>query len=194
VILIRSLRIRNEAPILVGHLYEAFAHLVLSEGGCFRTRAANGGAVNLLQLEKKKLVHLRKRGDIKNVAANEYGQGHNTFAAFDVVSTNPHQLFNTMVTEDTECRIDGKVLLETFTHMESFPKPCNYYWVVPSDKFDAFTEQPASGMRSEELATYITQFVVEVPIATHHVDPQVSRGRSEDEKSPEKKKAKIDTA
>ena len=70
--------------------------------------------------------------------------------------------------------------------MESFPRPCNYYWVVPSDKFDTFTKQTASGMHLGELAEIITQFVVEVPIEVYHVDIQVSQGHSEDE-SPEKK-------
>ena len=63
---------RNEAPILVGHLYEAFAHLVLSEGGSFRARPLEAGPRFELQLEKKIAVWLGKR-DIKDVAANEYG-------------------------------------------------------------------------------------------------------------------------
>lgn len=155
--LIHSLRIRNEAPILVGHLYEAFAHLVISEGGCFRARLAeNLGICFELQLEKKTLVHLRKKEDIKGVAKNEYGQGHNTFPVFDGITTNPCRLFNMKVTENEEQGINSHTLQDAFNYMKIIPQPCEYYWVVPSDKFKTFNKHTPT--------TLIKQFVVEVPI------------------------------
>lgn len=187
VTVLRHLRVRKEAPILVGHLYEAFAHLVLSDGGNFRARRAEDNVHIELQLEKKRMVHLSICKDLQNVRENEYGQGHNTFPALDGITTKPQRLFNMTVTEDTDRGINGDTLRDAFTFLGSFHRPCEYYWVVPADKFDAFTPQQARGMRSGELASLISQFVVEVPIDTQQVNlPK----ESQDEKSPEKKKQK----
>jgi len=48
---------------------------------------------------------------------------------------------------------------------DTYPRPCRYNWVVPSNKFETFEKQKVNGIRSQELDSMMEQFTLELSIS-----------------------------
>jgi len=73
--LLRGLQHRDGVPLLFGHLYKSFAHLVIPRGGDFRTRNLSTGDSAILHLEAKTSKSLGNVHDLLKVGKNEYAMG-----------------------------------------------------------------------------------------------------------------------
>lgn len=163
--LLRTLQNRDGVPLLFGHLYENYAHLVIPRGGDFETRNLSTGESTTLHLEPKEKKLLRQVEDLSNISAGEYGWAHNSFPAVDAVMSDPPTLFN--MTTNLKHGLDKTTLKKVLNNLpeETFPRPCHYNWVMPSNKFDNFGKQSISGTSVMELDTMVEQFAMELSIS-----------------------------
>jgi hypothetical protein len=140
---------------------------VLPQGGDFPIRNLTTGDVSTLHLEPKTTKQLQNVHGLTTIEQNEYGEGHNTFPAVDAVVSDPPNLFNMTASSNQQRELNGDALRTVFNNLptDAFPRPCHYNWVVPSDKFESFQKQKASGFRSKELDTMVEQFALELSIS-----------------------------
>lgn len=165
--LLRSLQNRDGVPLLFGHLYENFAHQVIPRGGDFLTRNLSTGKSAVLHLKEKASKPLANVHDLSKVGKDEYGMGHNTFPGLDAVVSDPPILFNMTVTRKEQRGMNDTTLKSALDNLpeETFPRPCHYHWVIPSNKFDNFQKQSVNGIRSKELDSMLEQFAMELSIS-----------------------------
>eukprot|EP00026_Physarum_polycephalum_P004352 Phypoly_transcript_04370.p1 GENE.Phypoly_transcript_04370~~Phypoly_transcript_04370.p1 ORF type:complete len:622 (+),score=82.74 Phypoly_transcript_04370:133-1998(+) len=161
--LLRGLQGRHGAGVLFGHLYEYYAHVIISQGGQFRVRNLTTNKISTLRLKRMETKYLLEVENISTVGPGEYGQGHNTLP----VVSSPPLLFNMTANNDPHRGLNGNGLKISFSRLpeETFRRPCKYYWVVPSNLFESFQKQTATEMRGGELDLLVNQFVLELSIS-----------------------------
>lgn len=162
--LLRQVQHREGSEIFFGHLYESFAHQVLSRGGTFKYRDLENHKIGKFHLKPKSRKLLHNQHSLIGVGVDEYGAGHNTFPAIDAITVNPSALFNMTVAHNRR-----RGLTETLEPIldalpPSFPLPRPFFWVVPSAMFSTFQKQSATHLRSAVLSGKLHQYVLEVPI------------------------------
>ncbi len=172
-------------PLLFGHLYENFAHQVIPIGGDFRTRNLSTGNSAILHLEEKTTRQLCNVHDLLKVGDNEYGMGHNTFPGIDAVVRDPPTLFNMTVTHKQQRGLNDITLKSTLNNLpeKTFPRPCHYNWVMPSNRFEDFQKQSVNGIRTKELDSMLEQFAMELsisePVQKHSVGGQSAKRKKQ---------------
>ena len=165
--LLRNLQLRDGVSLLFGHLYEDFAHLVIPRGGDFRTRNLSTGDEAVFHLEEKISKPLANVRDLSKVDKNEYGMGRNTFPGLDAVVSDPPVLFNMTINHKRQRGLNDTTLKSVLDNLpeETFPRPCQYNWVVPSNRFETFERQSVNGIRTQELNSMLEQFAMELSIS-----------------------------
>lgn len=164
--LLRTLQNRPGTALLFGHLYENYAHRAIPRGGDFPTRNLTTGKVSTLHLEPKTTKQLRNVHDLSGIAKDEYGEGFNTFPGLDAVVSDPPNLFNMTVNRNRQRGLNDDAVRDAFNNLpeDTFPRPCRYNWVVPSNRFESFERQSVNGIRTKELDSMMEQFALELSI------------------------------
>ncbi len=148
-------------------MYENYAHRVIPHGGDFTARNLKSGKVSTLHLEPKTTKQLRNVRDLYGIEKNEYGEGFNTFPGLDAAVSDPPNLFNMTVSRNRQRGLNDDALRDAFNNLpeDTFPRPCRYNWVVPSDRFKNFERQSVNGIRTKELDSMMEQFALELSIS-----------------------------
>jgi hypothetical protein len=186
--LLRTLQNRPGTAILFGHLYENYAHLLIPHGGDFPTRNLTTGKVSTLHLEPKTTKQLKNVRDLLGIKQNEYGEGFNTFPGLDAAVSDPPNLFNMTMSCSRQRGLNDKAVRNAFNNLpeDTFPRPCHYSWVVPSNKFENFERQSVDGIRTTELNSMMEQFVLELSISEPVQQPS---GSSQSKRKVQKEEA-----
>lgn len=150
--------------ILIGHLYERFAHEVIARGGDFQTRNLITGEISVLHLEPKRTIPLHTVDHLPRLKIDEYGLGDTSFPGIDAVVCDPPSLFK-MIVPHKKKDLNGSEVRSVFDHLPQIKPPYPLFWVMPPDRFDEFQEQSIVGMGREEQNEMIEQFALQVAIA-----------------------------
>jgi len=81
--------------------------------------------------------------------------------------SDPPNLFNMTVSHNRQRGLNDDAVRDAFNNLpeDTFPRPCRYNWVVPSDRFKKFERQSVNGIRTKELDSMMEQFVLELSIS-----------------------------
>lgn len=80
--------------------------------------------------------------------------------------SDPPNLFNMTVNRNRQRGLNDDAVRDAFNNLpeDTFPRPCRYNWVVPSNRFESFERQSVNGIRTKELDSMMEQFALELSI------------------------------
>ncbi|OQR95950.1 crinkler (CRN) family protein [Thraustotheca clavata] len=159
-----------------GHLFESYAHCVLSKGGEFRVRPLSVSGNDMEQPFKLRLPALNRKsfwsksinGVITSSTENDYLKPlEKIFESVDAI-VKPNLLFQMTCSQTHPCKQNG---LHNVLNLLNNPEDPCLYFVVPPDQFNNFRYQNYTTAKDQDSKNIfqnvkrITQFVLEIDLA-----------------------------